>query len=94
MPKIARDLTFLMLNTILLAIIAFSVVNNVRVVKSEISQHRHRNEAENLCQIEVVVQPLGNPGKATTPQDWVKLYKDCVDRRSGEKSPNIKASNK
>lgn len=86
MPKLLRDLAFLAINTILLAVIAFNTVNTLRVVQAEIDNHRLRNESENLCQIQVV---FDRTQRGSAPVDWVKEYLDCVDRRSGVKSPPI-----
>lgn len=88
MPRIARDLGFLIINTLLLAIIAYGVVNNLRVMQADIQEHRLRNEAENLCQLKIVRQP--------DVTNWIEKYKECVDKRSGVKSPHLngESSNK
>ena len=82
MPNLMKDIFFLVINTVLLAVIALGVINNQRLVKSEVNSHVVRNEAANLCQIETVYHPPFPSYEAA-----VQFYKECIDRRSGEISP-------
>lgn len=80
---IHKNTFFLTIYTIVLAVLSLGVVNNTRVIKQETSDHRLRNEAENICQIEIV-------SSNRPPAEWVSAYKACVDRRSGIPAAKIK----
>lgn len=75
-----RDLVFQVVYTVLLAVIAFYTVNTLRVIEHETSSHRLRNEAESLCQLEAQQAPFE---ERQNLNQWLKVYEDCVFRRSG-----------
>lgn len=79
-----RDLFFLGMNTILLAVIAFTQVTMIRKLDEETHRHRLRNEAESLCQLEAQQRPIE---QRENLKEWLKVYEDCVVRRSGLKPP-------
>ncbi len=81
---VIRDLFFLAVIIVLLAVISFTGVTTLNTVRHDLDEHRLRNEAENLCQIEVISQHI------SLPTDWVRQYEDCVNRRSGTPAPPIK----
>lgn len=54
-------------------------------MKAQMDPHRLRNEAENLCQVEVFAIPPSEHG--ITLEKAVDLYNGCVLRRSGGTEP-------
>lgn len=75
-----KDLVVLFINTILLAVIATSSVLTLRTMRHDQHEHRLRNESENICQLEA----LSIPAAQRPAMDvWLKIYDDCVFRRSG-----------
>ena len=79
MNRLVRDIGFLIINTILMAIIAFSSVNNLRVVKEEIKENRAKTEIVNACQLEALKVPTN---QRENMDGWIQSYTDCVSRRT------------
>jgi hypothetical protein len=53
-------------------------------ISGQFAPHRLRNEAENLCQVEIFAELLGPPDHtAHTKDEVVGHYKDCVTREAG-----------
>lgn len=80
-----KNLIFLAVNTILLAVIALNSVLSLRLLQDQEHEHRLRNEAEHICLLEAVQTPIENRGA-----DWLQTYEDCVFTISGKIKPPLK----
>lgn len=84
MMRLIKDITFLVVITIFLAIIAFNSVINLRVLREETKELRLRNEAASVCQLKALQTPIELRGHLP---EYIQGYKDCVTNLSGTPSP-------
>lgn len=77
-------LIFLGIITVLLAVIAWALITIIRSHDRETDIHNIRSEAQVLCQLEAQQRPTEERQNLDA---WIKIYEDCVIRRSGAKPP-------
>lgn len=84
MIRLVRDITFLVVITIFLAVITLNSVVNLRVLREETKELRLRNEAASVCQLKALQTPIELRGHIP---EYIQGYKDCVTSLSGTPSP-------